>query len=139
MSTARAGSIARLGDGVPGDPGGAGRSVPARTPAALLAHAHANSGKFSFASSRIGNPQHLAGEMLNRIAGTDILHMPCRGAATALTDVAAGRVTLNFSSLGPALPLIRDGKLRAIAVTSRERMPRLPDVPALAERPGLEA
>ncbi len=113
-------------------------SVPARTPAELVAYARANPGKLSFASSGIGNPQHLAGEMLNKMAGTDILHVPYRGAAPALTDVAAGRVQINFSSLGPALPLIRDGKLRAIAVTSRERMPQLPDVPPLAEAPGLE-
>jgi tripartite-type tricarboxylate transporter receptor subunit TctC len=70
--------------------------VPARTPAELLAHARANPGKFSFASSGIGNPQHLAGKMLNRMAGIDILHVPYRGGAPALTDVAAGRVTLNF-------------------------------------------
>ncbi len=113
-------------------------SLPARTPAELIAYARANPGKLSFASSGIGNPQHLAGEMLNHMAGIDILHVPYRGAAPALTDVAAGRVSLNFSSLGPALPLVRDGKLRAIAVTSRERMPQLPDVPALAETPGLE-
>jgi tripartite-type tricarboxylate transporter receptor subunit TctC len=113
-------------------------SVPARMPAELVAYAKANPGRLSFASSGIGNPQHLAGEMLNRMAGTDILHVPYRGAAPALTDVAAGRVSLNFSSLGPALPLIRDGKLRAIAVTSRERMPQLPEVQALAETPGLQ-
>jgi tripartite-type tricarboxylate transporter receptor subunit TctC len=113
-------------------------ALPARTPAELLAHARAHPGQLSYASSGIGNPQHLAGEMLNRMAGTDILHVPYRGAAPALTDVAAGRVSLNFSSLGPALPLIRDGRLRAIAVTSRERMPQLPDVPALAEVPGLQ-
>ncbi|MCC7283940.1 MAG: tripartite tricarboxylate transporter substrate binding protein [Acetobacteraceae bacterium] len=113
-------------------------SLPVRTPAELVAYARANPGKLSFASSGIGNPQHLAGELLNRMAGTDILHVPYRGAAPALTDVAAGRVSMNFSSLGPALPLITEGRVRAIAVTSRERMPQLPDVPALAETPGLE-
>jgi tripartite-type tricarboxylate transporter receptor subunit TctC len=112
-------------------------SVPVRDPASLVAYAKANPGKLSYASSGIGNPQHLAGELLNRMAGTDILHVPYRGAAPALTDVAAGRVTMNFSSLGPALPLIRDGKLRAVGVTSAQRMPQIPDVPALAEGPGL--
>jgi tripartite-type tricarboxylate transporter receptor subunit TctC len=111
--------------------------VPVRTPAELVAHAKASPGRLSYASSGIGNPQHLAGELLNRMAGTDILHVPYRGAAPALTDVAAGHVTMNFSSLGPALPLIQDGKLRAVAVTSREHMPQLPEVPALAEAPGL--
>ena len=113
-------------------------SLPVRSPAELIAHARANPGRLSFASSGIGNPQHLAGEMLNRMARTDILHVPYRGAAPAVTDTVAGRVSLNFSALGAALPMIRDGKLRAIAVTSRERMPQLPDVPALAETPGLE-
>lgn len=112
-------------------------SVPARTPAALLAYARANPGKLSYASSGIGNPQHLAGELLNRMAGTEILHVPYRGASPALTDVAGGRVAMNFSSLGPVLPFLRDGRLVAVGVTSRERMPQLPEVPALSEAPGL--
>lgn len=112
-------------------------SVPARTPAELLAHARANPGKLSYASSGIGNPQHLAGELLNRMAGTEILHVPYRGASPALTDVAGGRVSMNFSSLGPVLPFIRNGKLVPVGVTSRERMPQLPEVPALSEAPGL--
>ncbi|MFC7738776.1 Bug family tripartite tricarboxylate transporter substrate binding protein [Roseomonas sp. GCM10028921] len=112
-------------------------NVPVRDPASLVAYAKANPGKLSYASSGIGNPQHLAGELLNRMAGVDLLHVPYRGAAPALTDVASGRVTLNFSSLGPALPLIRDGKLRAIGVTSKERMPQLSDFPSLSEGPGL--
>lgn len=111
-------------------------SVPIQDPASLVALAKQR-GDLSYASSGIGNPQHLAGELLNRMAGTDILHVPYRGAAPALTDVAAGRVTMNYSSLGPALPLIRDGKLRAVGVTSAQRMPQIPDVPALAEGPGL--
>ncbi|TDH59934.1 tripartite tricarboxylate transporter substrate binding protein [Dankookia rubra] len=111
--------------------------LPIRTPAELVAYAKANPGKLSYASSGIGNPQHLAGELLNRMAGTDILHVPYKGATPALTDVAAGRVSMNFSSLGPALPLIQDRKLRAVAVTSRERLPQLQDVPAIAEAPSL--
>ncbi|EHM00049.1 hypothetical protein HMPREF9946_02743, partial [Acetobacteraceae bacterium AT-5844] len=111
-------------------------SVPVHDPAELVRLAKQR-GNLSYASSGIGNPQHLAGELLNRMAGTDILHVPYRGAAPALTDVAAGRVTMNFSSLGPALPLIRDGKLRVVGVTSAQRMPQIPDVPALTEGPGL--
>jgi tripartite-type tricarboxylate transporter receptor subunit TctC len=111
-------------------------SVPVRNPTELVQLAKQRR-DLSYASSGIGNPQHLAGELLNRMAGTDILHVPYRGAAPALTDVAAGRVTMNFSSLGPALPLIRDGKLRAVGVTSGTRMPQIPDVPALSEGPGL--
>jgi len=108
-------------------------STPVRTPAELIAYALANKGKLSFSSSGVGNPQHLAGELMNRMAGTDVLHVPYRGSAPAVTDVAVGAVTMSFSSLGAALPLIQDGRLRAVAVTSRERMPQLPDVPALAE------
>lgn len=111
---------------------------PVRTPAELIAYARANPGKLSFSSSGVGNPQHLAGELMNRMAGTDVLHVPYRGSAPAVTDVAVGAVTMSFSSLAAALPLMQDGKIRAVAVTSRERMPQLPDVAPLAEgAPGL--
>ena len=99
----------------------------------LIAYARANRGKLSFSSSGIGNPQQLAGELMNHMAGTDVLHVPYRGAAPAVTDVATGAVTMSFTSLAAALPLLQDGRLRAVAVTSRERMPQLPDVAPLAE------
>ena len=108
-------------------------TTPVRTAAELIAYARANRGRLSFSSSGIGNPQHLAGELMNSMAGTDVLHVPYRGAAPAVTDVATGAVTMSFSSLAAALPLIQDGRLRAVAVTSRERMPQLPDVAPLAE------
>jgi tripartite-type tricarboxylate transporter receptor subunit TctC len=114
-------------------------SLPIRTPAELIAYCKANKGNCSFSSSGIGNPQHLAGELMNHMAGTDVLHVPYRGSAPAVTDVAAGRVTMSFSSLGAALPLIQEGKLRAVAVTSKERMPQLPDVAPLSEAPGMAA
>jgi tripartite-type tricarboxylate transporter receptor subunit TctC len=107
--------------------------TPVRTAAELIAYARANPGKLSFSSSGIGNPQQLAGELMNHMAGTDVLHVPYRGAAPAVTDVATGAVTMSFSSLAAALPLLQDGKLRAVAVTSRERMPQLPEVAPLAE------
>lgn len=113
-------------------------SLPIRTPAELIAYARAKKGELSFSSSGIGNPQHLAGELMNHMAGTDILHVPYRGSAPAVTDVASGRVTMSFSSLGAALPLIESGKIRAVAVTSRERMPQLPDVAPLRDAPGME-
>ncbi|WP_043829465.1 Bug family tripartite tricarboxylate transporter substrate binding protein [Muricoccus aerilatus] len=112
--------------------------LPVRNPAELIAYARANKGTLSFSSSGIGNPQHLAGELMNRMAGTDVLHVPYRGSVPAVTDVASGRVTMSFSSLGAALPLIQEGKLRPVAVTSRERMPQLPEVAPLREAPGLE-
>ena len=93
-------------------------ATPVRTAAELIVYARANRGKLSFSSSGIGNPQQLAGELMNSMAGT---------------DVATGAVTMSFSSLAAALPLIQDGRLRAVAVTSRERMPQLPDAAPLAE------
>src|SRR4051812_9326749 len=107
--------------------------TPVRNAAELVAHARANRGKLSFSSSGIGNPQQLARELMNSMAGTDVLHVPYRGSAPAVTDVAVGAVTMSFSSLAAALPLIQDGRLRAVAVTSRERMPQLPDVAPLSE------
>jgi tripartite-type tricarboxylate transporter receptor subunit TctC len=110
-----------------------GAATPVKTGPELIAYARANKGKLSFSSSGIGNPQQLAGELMNHMAGTDVLHVPYRGAAPAVTDVATGAVTMSFTSLAAALPLLQDGKIRAVAVTSRERMAQLPDVAPLAE------
>ncbi|MGA8801031.1 MAG: tripartite tricarboxylate transporter substrate binding protein [Pseudolabrys sp.] len=113
-------------------------TTPVRNPTELVAYAKANPGKLSFSSSGIGNPQQLAGELMNSMAGIQVLHVPYRGSAPAVTDVATGAVTMSFSSLAAALPLMQAGKIRAIAVTSRERMPQLPDVAPLSEgAPGL--
>jgi len=106
--------------------------TPVRNPKALIAYAKARPGKLSFSSSGVGNPQQLAGELMNRMAGVQVLHVPYRGAAPAVTDVAGGAVTMSFSSLGAALSLIQAGQLRAVAVTSKERMPQLPDVEPLS-------
>src|SRR5882672_3050714 len=108
-------------------------ATPVKNSAELIAFARANRGRLSFSSSGIGNPQQLAGELMNSMAGTNVLHVPYRGSAPAVTDVATGAVTMSFSSLAAALPLMQDGRLRAVAVTSRERMPQLPDVAPLAE------
>src|SRR5262245_26680767 len=114
-------------------------TAPIRTPQELIAYAKANPKKLSFSSSGVGNPQHLAGELMNMMAGTDVLHVPYRGAAPAVADVATGAVTMSFSSLAAALPLIQAGKLRAVAVTSLERMPQLPEVAPLQDgAPGLK-
>ncbi|MGB8578905.1 MAG: tripartite tricarboxylate transporter substrate binding protein [Pseudolabrys sp.] len=113
-------------------------ATPIHNPKELIAYAKANPGKLSFSSSGIGNPQQLAGELMNTMAGTHVLHVPYRGSAPAVTDVATGAVTMSFSSLAAALPLMQAGKIRAVAVTSRERMPQLPDVAPLSEgAPGL--
>jgi tripartite-type tricarboxylate transporter receptor subunit TctC len=113
--------------------------TPVHNPKELIDYAKANPGKLSFSSSGVGNPQQLAGELMNFMAGTNVLHVPYRGSAPAVTDVATGAVTMSFSSLAAALPLMDAGKIRAVAVTSKERMPQLPDVAPLSEgAPGLK-
>jgi len=108
-------------------------ATPVHNPKELIAYAKANAGKLSFSSSGVGNPQQLAGELMNIMAGTNVLHVPYRGAAPAVTDVATGAVSMTFTSLAAALPLLKAGKLRAVAVTSKDRMPQLPDVAPLSE------
>ena len=110
-----------------------GRDVPINNPSELVAYAKKNPGKLSYSSGGVGGPQHLAGELMNKMAGIDVLHVPYRGSAPAVTDVATGTVTMSISSLAVALPLMNDGRIRAIAVTSKERMPQLPDVAPLRE------
>lgn len=113
-------------------------ATPVHNPKELIAYAKANPGKLSFSSSGVGNPQQLAGELMNFMAGTNVLHVPYRGSAPAVTDVATGAVTMSFSSLAAALPLMDADKIRAVAVTSKERMPQLPNVAPLSEgAPGL--
>jgi len=105
----------------------------------LIAYAKANAGKLTFSSSGVGNPQQLAGELMNMMAGINVLHVPYRGAAPAVTDVATGAVTMSFTSLAAAQGLMQAGKIRAVAVTSLERMPQLPDVAPLQDgAPGLK-
>jgi tripartite-type tricarboxylate transporter receptor subunit TctC len=112
--------------------------TPVSNPKELITYIKQNPEKLSFSSSGIGNPQQLAGELMNTMAGTKVLHVPYRGAAPAVTDVATGAVTMSFTSLAAALPLIQAGKIKVVAVTSRERMPQLPDIAPLSEgAPGL--
>jgi tripartite-type tricarboxylate transporter receptor subunit TctC len=112
--------------------------VPAKTVAELFTLAKAQPGKLSFASPGVGTPQHIAGELLKNLAGVDIVHVPYRGAI--LTDVIGGRVTMTLQNMGVILPIIRDGKLRALAVTSLRRSPIISELPTLAESgfPGFE-
>jgi tripartite-type tricarboxylate transporter receptor subunit TctC len=92
---------------------------PVRTPKDLIAFAKDNPGKLSFSSSGIGNPQQLAGELMNSMAGTNVLHVPYRGSAPAVTDVAGGVVTMSFSSLAAALALIRTDAARGRSNVAR--------------------
>lgn len=85
-------------------------TTPVSNPKELIAYIKENPGKLSFSSSGIGNPQQLAGELMNTMAGTKVLHVPYRGAAPAVTDVATGAVTMSFTSLAAALPLMQGGQ-----------------------------
>lgn len=109
-------------------------SIPAKNVQELIAHAKANKGKLSFASSGSGASSHLAGEMFNLRAGTDILHVPYKGTGPALNDLVGGQVSMSFTDVLTALPFIQTGKLRVLGVTSIKRSRALPDVPTLAEQ-----
>jgi tripartite-type tricarboxylate transporter receptor subunit TctC len=108
-------------------------AVPAKTVAELVALAKAAPGKYSFASSGRGQSIHMSGELLKLAAGIDIIHVPYKGAAPALGDVMAGQVTMMIDNLPSSLPLIRAGRLRPLAVTSKARITELPDVPTMQE------
>jgi len=106
---------------------------PIRDPADLLARARARPGGVSFATAGNGTTTHMAGELLRARAGVDLLHVPYRGAAQSVNALYAGDVDTLFVGLAEAMGHVRDGRLRALAVTSPERSPALPDVPSLAE------
>jgi tripartite-type tricarboxylate transporter receptor subunit TctC len=116
-------------------------SVPVNSVAELIAYAKANPGKLNFASSGSGTSIHLSGELFKVMAGVQMTHVPYKGSAPAMQDLLGGQVQLMFDNLPPALPQIKGGKLRALAVTSVTRAPALPDTPTVAEAglPGFEA
>ncbi len=99
----------------------------------LVRYAKANRGKLSYASYSPGTASHYAGLILNQQAGIDLQHVPYKGSPAALTDLVAGQLPLMFDGLPTALPLLRGGKVKALAVTSRGRSPLLPTVPTFAE------
>jgi tripartite-type tricarboxylate transporter receptor subunit TctC len=111
--------------------------VPAKSVAELIAYAKQNAGKLTFSSSGVGNPQQLTGELFNKMAGVQIRHVPYKGAAPQIADVAGKHITMTFVSIGAALPFIQSNRIRPIAVTSSTRVSVLPDVPAIAEHPPL--
>jgi tripartite-type tricarboxylate transporter receptor subunit TctC len=108
-------------------------SVPARTVAELIAYAKANPGKISMASFGAGSSSHVAGELFKTMAGVNLVHVPYRGSAPALTDMISGQVQVMFDVMTSALPHIRSGALRAIAVAGKNRFPGLPEVPVIAD------
>ncbi len=108
-------------------------SVPAQSVKELIALARQRPGQLNFGSSGLGIATHLAGEMFKLMARVDIVHIPYKGAAPALTDLIGGQIELLFNNVISAMPHVRSGRLRALAVTSKTRSHALPQVPAVAE------
>src|SRR5215204_5496831 len=111
-------------------------SLPASNPAELVQLA--KSGSVDFSSPGVGSSHHLAGEYINKLAGTRLQHIPYRGAAPAITDAVSGHVKLTISGMPPVVPHMKAGTLKAIAVTSAKRSPTFLDTPALSETKGVE-
>jgi tripartite-type tricarboxylate transporter receptor subunit TctC len=116
-------------------------SLPVHSVADLIKLAKEKPGQINFASSGSGTSIHLSGELFKTMAGVDMTHVPYKGSAPAITDLIGGQVQVMFDNLPSSLPQIKAGKLRAIAVTSAQRAPALPDIPTIAESglPGFEA
>jgi tripartite-type tricarboxylate transporter receptor subunit TctC len=108
-------------------------SFPAKTVPEFIAYAKANPGKINMASAGIGGPQHVAGELFKSMTGVDMIHVPYRGSTPAVTDLLAGQVQVMFDVTPTALPQIKAGKLRALAVTTTERLAALPDIPTVGD------
>ncbi len=116
-------------------------SVPVHSVADLIKLAKEKPGQLTFGSSGVGGPPHLFTELLKTMTGIEMTHVPYKGTAQAITDVVAGHVPIIFSDLAPAIPLIKDGRLRALGISSAVRFAGLPDVPPLTETgvPGFDA
>ncbi|VTU46608.1 Argininosuccinate lyase (plasmid) [Variovorax sp. SRS16] len=112
---------------------------PAKTLAQLMAYAKANPGKVAYGSVGVGSTTHLAGVMLSQLGHVEMTHVPYRGSAQINTDLLAGQIQMAFVNIAGVVPLIKDGQLRALAVSTLKRTAVLPDVPAVAETmPGFE-
>ena len=115
-------------------------SVPAKTVPEFIAYAKANPGKINMASAGIGSLHHMSGELFKMMTGVNMVHVPYRGAAPALTDLLGGQVQVMFDTLPASIEYIRAGKLRALAVTTATRSEALPDIPTVGDFvPGYEA
>jgi tripartite-type tricarboxylate transporter receptor subunit TctC len=108
-------------------------SFPAKTVPEFITHAKVNPGKVDFASAGIGSVSHMAGEQFKAMAGVNLVHVPYRGLAPALTDLLGGQVQAIFSTMPPSIEYVRAGRLRALAVTSATRSEALPDLPTIAD------
>ena len=116
-------------------------SIPAHNVKELIAYAKANPGKLSYASAGVGSGIHLAAEYFRSLAGLEMTHVPYKGSGPALTDLIGGHVSMYFSSMPPAIQLVKEGKIRALGVTGLTRSPIFPELPTIAEAalPGYEA
>jgi tripartite-type tricarboxylate transporter receptor subunit TctC len=115
-------------------------SFPAKTVPEFIAYAKANPGKIAMASAGIGSPQHIGGELFKMMTGVNMVHVPYRGGAPALTDLIGGQVQVYFASTASSIEYIKAGKVRPLAVTSTERSEALPDTPPISDFvPGYEA
>jgi len=115
-------------------------SMPVGTVKELIAYAKAQPGKLNYASVGEGTPNHLAMELFKLMSGTQMVHVPYKGAAPAVTDLVGGQVNLMFNPMPPLMPHVKSGRLKALGVGSTQRSPALPDVPTIAEAgvPGYE-
>ncbi len=115
-------------------------SLPARNVKEFIDLARASPDKLTFGSVGVGTPQHLGAELFKMHAGIDMIHVPFRGAIVVIPDLLAGRIDMFIGAINSLLPLINEGKLRALAATSRQRIASLPDVPTMSEAafPGVE-
>jgi tripartite-type tricarboxylate transporter receptor subunit TctC len=115
-------------------------SLPVKTVKEFIGLAKSAPNKLSFGSVGVGTPQHLGGELFKMHAGVDLIHVPFRGATAAIPDLLAGRIDMFIGAINSLLPLIREGKLRAIAATGSKRIASLPDIPTMSEAafPGFE-
>jgi tripartite-type tricarboxylate transporter receptor subunit TctC len=111
-----------------------GPDFPAKNVQELIAKAKASPGKLTFASSGVGNSDHLCGELFNMMAGIQAIHVPYKGGAPAVQDVIPGRVDYYFAGMPVGLPLVSSGRARALGVTSKQRYAAAPDVPTIAEQ-----
>lgn len=108
-------------------------ALPVKTVADLIALAKAKPGELTYGSSGIGSTQHLAGALFSQIANVNLNHVPYKGSGQAIVDLLAGQITMNFDTLPPVLEQIRTGKLRALAISTPQRLPQLPNVPTFNE------
>lgn len=115
-------------------------SLPVRSVPDLIAYAKANPGKLNYGSGGVGSTPYLATELFKSMAGIDVVHVPYKGGAPALADLVAGQISFMIENVPGTMPFVKDGKLRALAITSRQRSPLAPELPTMAEAgvPGYE-